>query len=254
MSTKNTKKKKNSIFNSKNLIVLGISAVVVILFSVITTLLFPPETTYQEMTLNTPAPSLQESGLTSVYTEEVVETIGEVAEEKVEVPAETPPVEETPAEKIPTEENVSPSVDNAISFIFPVTGGVINDYSGDDLVYSKTLNDWRTHNGIDFFAQDGTEVLAAADGTVEAILENGMFGRTIILLHNDGVRTIYSNLAEGNEVVTGDTITQGTPIGKVGSSASAEALEEPHLHFEISLNEETVNPHDYLPDNSTNEE
>ena len=58
----------------------------------------------------------------------------------------------------------------------PVSGAVLNDYSGDNLVYSKTMQDWRTHNGIDFAANEGDDVLAAADGTVEAITDNGMFG------------------------------------------------------------------------------
>ncbi len=240
MSTKNAKKKKeNSILNSKNMTIFGIAAVVVIIFSVITTLLFPTEKPdeFSEISSGTSALTLEESGLTDVYTEKAIETMNE----SVEVANENSVPETTDA--------TEPQTD----FGLPVSGNVTKDYSGDELVYSKTLNDWRTHNGIDFYAEEGTDVLASADGTVEAILENGMFGRTVILLHQNGVRTLYSNLADGNEVIVGDIISKGTPLGKVGSSASAEALEEPHLHFEISLNEEPVNPHDYLPDNSSEE-
>ncbi len=239
MSTKNAKKKKeNSILNSKNMTVFGIAAVVVIIFTVITTLLFPTEKPdeFKEKSSDTSALSLEESGLTDVYTERAIETMNENAEPEGDAPA-------------PPENTAMPQND----FGLPVSGNVTKDYSGEELVYSKTLNDWRTHNGIDFHAEEGTDVLASADGTVEAILENGMFGRTVILLHSNGIRTIYSNLADGNEVIIGDIIAKGTPLGKVGTSASAEALEEPHLHFEISLNEEPVNPHDYLPDTSTEE-
>ena len=232
MSTKKTKKKENSIFNSKNLTVFGIAAVVVIIFSVITTLLFPTEKPdeFNETSSGTSALTLEESGLTDVYTEKAIETMNK----NIEVANENPAPE--------TSEEAKPQ--NA--FGLPVRGNVTKDYSGEELVYSKTLNDWRTHNGIDFYAEEGADVLASADGTVEAILENGMFGRTVVLIHQNGVRTLYSNLADGNEVVVGDIIAKGTPLGKVGSSASAEALEEPHLHFEISLNDEPANPHDYI--------
>ena len=128
----------------------------------------------------------------------------------------------------------------------PVSGAVLNDYSGDNLVYSKTMQDWRTHNGIDFAANEGDDVLAAADGTVEAITDNGMFGKTIIILHDGGIRSIYSNLAEDAAVAVGDNVLSGSVIGKVGNSAAAEVTENSHLHFEVSANEESVNPHDYL--------
>lgn len=128
----------------------------------------------------------------------------------------------------------------------PVDGGVLEDYSGENLVYSKTMQDWRTHNGIDFAASEGTEVKAAADGTIEAITENSMLGRTVIIMHDNGIRSIYSNLAEGDEAVVGNNVLCGTVIGKIGNTAAAEVSEAPHLHFEVSVNEETVNPHDYL--------
>ena len=241
MNTKNAKKKKeNSILNSKNMTVFGIAAAVVIIFSIITAILFPSEKpdNFQEMSSGTSALTSEVSGLTDVYTENAVETMNEAIETTNETPA--------PEENKPSE----PQTD----FGLPVSGNVTKDYSGDELVYSKTLNDWRTHNGIDFYAEEGTDVLASADGTVDAILENGMFGRTVILLHSNGIRTLYSNLADGNEVVVGDIISKGTPLGKVGSSASAEALEDPHLHFEVSVNDEPQNPHDYLPGTSSNEE
>ena len=48
----------------------------------------------------------------------------------------------------------------------PVSGRVLNSYSGDELVYSKTLGDWRTHNGVDYAASRGAEVTAPAAGKV----------------------------------------------------------------------------------------
>ena len=65
--------------------------------------------------------------------------------------------------------------------------------------------------------------------------------------------TIYSNLAETDEVAVGDEVKTGAKIGRVGATAAAESAEKPHLHFEVSLNEKTVNPHDYIPEDTTSE-
>lgn len=260
MNTKNNNnKKKSSLFDSKNLIVLGIATAVVALFAIIMTALVPTEVpddaekgfgkTAVESSVKNADTSVEDSGLNSVYNEEAVTT----AKQQDDTEKNPESDKQEYAQKSESDNLTSQSEQNTNQgsepvFSFPVSGAVVKDYSGDNLVYSDTLKDWRTHNGIDFYAEEGTDVLAVADGTVEAITDNGMFGRTVIVLHDRGIRSIYSNLAEGTEVAIGDNVLQGTPIGRVGSTATAEALEKPHLHFEISLNEETVNPHDYLPE------
>ena len=128
-----------------------------------------------------------------------------------------------------------------------VNGAITKDYSGEELVYSETMQDYRTHNGIDFSANEGDDVVAVAEGTVEAITDNGMYGTTVIILHSDGLRSIYSNLADNLVIAEGDAVARGGIIAKVGNTATAEVAEPPHLHLEMSLNEEIVNPHDYLP-------
>ncbi len=74
-----------------------------------------------------------------------------------------------------------------------------------------------------------------------------MLGATVIILHKDGMRSIYSNLADDQLVAPGDSVKQGSTIGRCGDTAAEEVSEPPHLHFEISINEEPANPHDYLP-------
>ena len=265
MNTKNSNKKKGSLFDSKNLIVLGIAAAVVALFAIIMTALLPadvasdPETGFDksaiESSVNDSDKEPSDSGLNAVYNEKAVaaanqQNDNESREDDQTSAAETKSGDEGEQQKA---EQGADKADKTVMFGFPVSGAVVKDYSGDNLVYSDTLKDWRTHNGIDFYADEGTDVLAVADGTVEAITDNGMFGRSVIVLHDGGIRSIYSNLAEGTEVAIGDNVLKGTPIGRVGSTATAEAAEKPHLHFEISLNEETVNPHDYLPQTQESE-
>lgn len=239
------KKRRNPALEPKNLLIIGMTAAAVILVAVMMRLIAPREEKSFDSSaweaslgkatevLESDAEHSTDSGLTPVYSDDVVATATETT------PTET------------NEENKAPAADEGmqngnISYIPPVSGAVTKDYSGDELVFSETMQDWRTHNGIDFAADDGTDVLAAADGTVEAITENGMMGTSVIILHSGGVRTIYSNLSDIGLVNIGDDVTQGAIIGKTGSTAAAEVSEPPHLHFEMSVNEEPVNPHDYI--------
>ncbi len=234
------KKKKNPAFEPKNLIVMAIAGVAVILVAVTLRMLVPTNTRESssgfdakawEEAVNEAASSVSaeqepmDVGLTKVYNEEAVPTV---------------------SPSVPTEEAIPTEAGQSENFVAPVSGAVTKDYSGEELVYSETMQDWRTHNGIDFSAEEGLDVYAAGNGTVEAVTDNGMMGKTVIVLHSGGVRTIYSNLADIDLVAVGDNVMQGAIIGKAGSTAVAEVSEPPHIHFEMSVNEEYVNPHDYI--------
>lgn len=239
------KKRRNPALEPKNLLIIGMTAAAVILVAVMMRLIAPREekgfeNSAWEASLSkaTEAPESDaeydtDSGLTAVYSEDVVATA-----------TETTPIETN--EEIPPPATDGGAQNGNVTYTPPVSGAVTKDYSGDELVFSETMQDWRTHNGIDFAAVDGTDVLAAADGTVEAITENGMMGTTVIILHSGGIRTIYSNLSDIGLVSIGDDVKGGAIIGKTGSTAAAEVSEPPHLHFEMSVNEEPVNPHDYI--------
>lgn len=258
MSTKNSgrnERKQSSAMTRKNLIIIGIAASVVILFS-ITAGFFNRSIDKTEETKKADREALskavsevkaEDSGLNPVYNENKGENKSE-AENKSEKPAE----DKEEQANIPKEEPEKTDTAPEGGMTPPVKGEIIKEYSGDELVYSQTMNDWRTHNGIDFAAKEGEDVVAVADGTVEAITD-GIMGRCIIILHGGSLRTIYANLAEGAEVKVGDNITAGTVIGKVGNTASAESAEPSHLHFEISVNQETTDPAKYLLSSGTAE-
>ena len=133
-----------------------------------------------------------------------------------------------------------------IAMLRPVTGDVSADYSVDALVYSKTMADWRTHSGLDIAAQLGTKVMAAADGLVEDVFKDDMFGTTVVIYHGAGVRTVYSNLAETPTVTAGDEVTAGATIGSVGDTAIAEIGEVAHLHFEVTVDGKSSDPTSWL--------
>lgn len=133
-----------------------------------------------------------------------------------------------------------------ISFAKPVEGDVIREFAKDNLVYSETLQEWVTHLGIDIKANKTTVVKASADGTIRSIKNDPRYGLTIIIDHNDGYQTIYSNLLTTEFVVEGEKVKQGQSIGTVGNTAVFEISDESHLHFEILKDSEQLDPNIYI--------
>lgn len=132
-------------------------------------------------------------------------------------------------------------------FIYPVFGEVTFNYSQDKLVYSKTLEEWRTHSGIDVAADRGTPVKAVADGVVSEVKSDPRFGITVIIDHQNGIKTVYANLAGDDMVSPNQKVKQGDVIGSVGNTAAFESVEQTHLHFEVLKGNAPVNPATYLP-------
>lgn len=184
------------------------------------------------------------TGLTEypVIAEDVVKT-----EPEPVVSPEAPEQNETIQDVTEQAEDAAVTEQSASSyFILPVAGSIENDYSMDTLVYNRTMADWRTHDGLDIAAEIGSVVMAAGEGTVEAVYSDDLFGTTVIITHAGEVRTIYSNLAAEPSVAVGDYVTVGQTIGSVGTTAICEANEVAHLHFAMSKSGKSVNPHDYL--------
>jgi len=129
----------------------------------------------------------------------------------------------------------------------PVSGEVITGYSEDKLVYSQTLEDWETHSGIDIASSRGTAVKAAADGVVSEVKDDPRLGVIVIIDHQNGLKTVYANLASDDMVFPNQKIKQGDVIGAVGATANFESAEQTHLHFEVWKNDVPVNPATYLP-------
>ena len=157
--------------------------------------------------------------------------------------------EETKKEETSGKQNQAQSSkasSSKITMVYPVQGNILKEHTTDELVYSQTLKEWRTHPGIDIEANTGTEVKAALGGTVEEITEDPLMGICITLDHGNGLKTLYANLSTGNMVTVGQKVDKGQIISGVGSTASAEILDGPHLHFEVLLNGESVDPKQYL--------
>ena len=122
----------------------------------------------------------------------------------------------------------------------PVSGRVLNAYSGDELVYSSTLGDWRTHNGVDYAASRGAEVTAPAAGKVVETGADDKWGPVVAIEDASGRIWRVCGTTDA-KVKKGNTVSAGQTIGKVGS-VSCECAEESHIHLEVMEGEKYLDP------------
>jgi murein DD-endopeptidase MepM/ murein hydrolase activator NlpD len=106
----------------------------------------------------------------------------------------------------------------------------------DEYVVSQRFS--RDHRAIDLAAQSGTPVAASGDAIVLDRGEDSVFGRFILLEHQQGFQSYYGHLQDWR-VEAGDTVLAGATIGTVGSSGRSSA---PHLHFEVRRYGERLDP------------
>jgi murein DD-endopeptidase MepM/ murein hydrolase activator NlpD len=137
---------------------------------------------------------------------------------------------------------------------FSATAGRPADTASDDFRLSMPLESvttsafgWRRdplngrqtfHHGVDLRAAYGDAVPAAAAGTVVFAGERGGYGNMVIVRHEGGVETRYAHLSS-IDVAAGATVAEGTALGRAGSTGRSTA---PHLHFEVLVNGERVDP------------
>ncbi len=100
----------------------------------------------------------------------------------------------------------------------------------------------RRHEGLDFAAPVGTAITAAAEGTVTYAGRQGAYGNVIKIRHAFGFETVYAHLHRIH-VAVGDEVTRGDRIGDMGSTGRSTGS---HLHYEIRLGGEPVDPMTYL--------
>jgi len=120
------------------------------------------------------------------------------------------------------------------TYIKPITGGRITSYFG-----------WRTvngvkgyHRGVDWAVPTGTTVRASCSGTVTQAGWGGSYGYYVVIKHVDGSTTTYAHLSKVL-VSKGQKVSQGAKIGLSGNTGNSTG---PHLHFELKINGNLVNP------------
>ena len=135
------------------------------------------------------------------------------------------------------EENEALAIINGIKLsALPVTGRLSSRYGE-----SSSIRRSR-HTGLDIACASGTSIKATAGGTVTFAAYNGSYGNLVKIDHGNGIETWYGHCSKIYTKV-GQTIKAGDVIAAVGSTGNSTG---PHLHFEIRINGNTVNPQNYV--------
>lgn len=134
-----------------------------------------------------------------------------------------------------------------VSFAMPVTTATVaKEYSNSALQYNKTLNLWQSHKAVDFLAEEGTDVYAVLDGTIKEVTYSYLMGNIVKLDVGNGMIVVYASLQNDVPVKAGDKVKRGDVIAKVGNTAKSESSDGAHLHLEVWLDNENVDPSIYL--------
>lgn len=131
-------------------------------------------------------------------------------------------------------------------FLLPCDGEVIKKFSSEQPVYSKTMSDWRTHEGLDFKVEEGEKIRSVGNGKVTKVISDPMWGYVVEIDYGSFIGR-YCALKQGTVVSIDDIVSAGDIIGEAGT-VPAESSDEPHLHFEVIKDETKIDPMLVLPD------
>jgi murein DD-endopeptidase MepM/ murein hydrolase activator NlpD len=123
--------------------------------------------------------------------------------------------------------------------IWPVDGRLIGSFGRRSDPFSGQQ---AFHTGVDLSGPIGAPVRVAADGVVAVAEHNGGYGRLVVADHGAGVRTYYAHLSR-IDVIAGQAIRRGEIVGGLGRSGRVTA---PHLHYEVRVHGNPINPYRYL--------
>lgn len=172
---------------------------------------------------------------TITSTETLAKKIADVKTEKEKEEQERKAAQEAAKRKKYQVTSRGSSLPRVSSYAFP-----LKSYS---YVSSEYGSRWgTTHTGIDLAAPAGTHIYSWRSGTVTFAGWSGGYGNFIIVDHGDGFVTRYAHCSK-IAVTKGQTVSQGQVIGYVGTTGNSTGN---HLHFEVKVNGNFVNPRNYL--------
>lgn len=128
---------------------------------------------------------------------------------------------------------------SATPSIWPTTGWLSSSFGGRRDPFTGGID---YHPGLDISADKGKPVRATADGTIDQAGYSGNYGNMVLVQHRFGLSTRYGHMSR-LAVTAGQHVKRGEVIGYVGSTGRSTA---PHLHYEVLLNGQTINPLRFL--------
>ncbi len=147
------------------------------------------------------------------------------------------------AQDVENKENERPA---PVSYTLPLGGDVGTDFSFSVPVYSSVMNDWRTHDGVDFNGAYGDGVKSIAEGIIRDVYDDPILGSVVTVDHGGGVVAAYCGVEASDTIKKGVIVSQGQKLGSLGQIPSEADAEYPHLHLEIRVNGELSDPLDVL--------
>ena len=190
--------------------------------------------------------AVRESGIKVVDVDEIGEKKTVKSDSQTEKTAKKESVTETNSAAT-DEESVETMVQaDVFQMERPCSGEVMAECSIEELVFCSTMEDWRTHNGIDIGAAVGDAVKAAEDGVVSKVYEDEFLGVVVEIQHENEMASLYGNLQNADFIAVGTKVNKGDIIGGVGNPGSLEANMKPHLHFEVTAAGELCDPKEYI--------
>ena len=133
------------------------------------------------------------------------------------------------------------SVARAETFSLPLEAGIAKAYSNGEMVQSKTMGDWRVHNGVDFKGTVGDAVKAINNGVVKAVYDDVLWGTVVEIDHGQGMVAKYCGLGKGSTPEVGEKVKINDRVGNLGT-IPIESADDVHLHLEILQDGKAVEP------------
>ena len=125
---------------------------------------------------------------------------------------------------------------------WPVRGPVNSDFGGRSSPWLSSSSEF--HSGLDIGATRGTAVIAPAPGTVVFAGQHAEYGVALVIDHGNDIKTLYGHLTKVT-VAQDQKVQRGQPVGLTGNTGRSSG---PHLHYEIQVKGQAVNPRSYLWD------
>jgi murein DD-endopeptidase MepM/ murein hydrolase activator NlpD len=176
----------------------------------------------------------EQSVLLDRFDAQIDEFEGELASLAREESAIRAQIAAAAAPKTSTEVTTSSS-----GFVRPVPGAISSGYG---VRIHPITGTKRMHNGVDMNASQGDPIRAVKAGSVILASVKGGYGNTVMIDHGGGMVTLYAHQSRIG-VSVGQKVSAGAVIGYIGSTGDSTG---PHLHFEVRINGNPVNPSKYL--------